>query len=85
MIWRRKVKSQDQSIDFDQTLTFYKIREEKEDTILENFYLKTREKMENFDIRFVIFTQELDLLWFIENQWSEKSWNEHFSRNTKID
>ena len=28
-IWRRKVKSQSQSIDFDPILTFYKIREEK--------------------------------------------------------
>ena len=28
-IWRREVKSQNQSIDFDQTLTFYKIKEEK--------------------------------------------------------
>ena len=29
--------------------------------------------MENFDIEFVIFREELDLLRFIENQRSEKS------------
>ena len=28
MIWQRKVKSQGQSIDFDPTLTYYKIKEE---------------------------------------------------------
>ena len=31
-------------------------------------YSETREKMENFDIKFMIFIEELDLLWFIENQ-----------------
>ena len=36
-------------------------------------YSETREKIENFDIKFVIFSEELDLLWFIENQRSEKS------------
>ena len=29
--------------------------------------------MENFDIKFVIFLEELNLLWYIENQISEKS------------
>ena len=29
--------------------------------------LETREKMENVDIQYVIFREELDLLWFIEN------------------
>ena len=33
-IWRTKVKSQSQSIDFDPTLTFYKIKEEKGEIIL---------------------------------------------------
>ena len=28
-IWRKKSKSQGQSVDFDHMLTFYKIREEK--------------------------------------------------------
>ena len=32
-MWRRKVKSQGQSVDFDQTLIFCKIREEKGDKI----------------------------------------------------
>ena len=30
-------------------------------------FLETREKMENFDIKYVIFSEEFDLLWFIEN------------------
>ena len=34
-IWRGKVKSLSQSIDFDQNLTFYKIREEKGEKILQ--------------------------------------------------
>ena len=33
-IWRGKVKSQGQSVDFDETLTFYKIRDEKGEQIL---------------------------------------------------
>ena len=33
----------------------------------------------------MIFRQELDLLWFIENQWSEKSRNEHLGVNHEID
>ena len=37
-IWRRNVKSQGQSIDFDQTLTFCKIREEKREKILQKLY-----------------------------------------------
>ena len=63
MIWQRKVKSQGQSIDFDQTLALCKISEEKGGKISE-----TREKIENFDIKYVIFREEWDLLWFIENQ-----------------
>ena len=35
MIWQRKVKSQGQRIDFDQILTFLKIRKEKESKILQ--------------------------------------------------
>ena len=68
MIWRRKFKSQGQSIDFDQTLTLYKIRK-KVLNITKIIYSETREKMENFDVKYVIFIEELDLLWFIENQW----------------
>ena len=30
-------------------------------------FTKTIEKMENFDIKYVIFWEELDLLWIIEN------------------
>ena len=60
-ILRRKVKSQGQSIDFDQTMTLCKIREEKgEKTKI--IFLENREKMKNFDIKFMIFRQELDLL-----------------------
>ena len=40
IIWRRKVKSQRQSINFDQTLTFYKIREEKGEEILRKLYFQ---------------------------------------------
>ena len=38
IICRRKVKSQGQSIDFDYTLTFCKIIEEKGDKILRKLY-----------------------------------------------
>ena len=31
-------------------------------------FLEAREKEENLDIKYVIFREELDLLWFIENQ-----------------
>ena len=31
-------------------------------------FSKTRQKEDNFDIKYVIFREELDLLWFIENQ-----------------
>ena len=48
-------------------------------------YIETREKMEIIDIKFVIFWEELDLLWIIENQRSEKSINEHFGVNLQID
>ena len=57
-IRRRKIKSQGQSIDFDQTLTFYKIKEEKGEIILQ----KIIKKMENFDRKYVIFREGLDLL-----------------------
>ena len=40
MIWQRKVKSQAQSVDFDQMLTFYKIREEKQSKILRKLYIQ---------------------------------------------
>ena len=57
-ISKRKVKSQGQSIDFDQTLTFYKIREEKGEKILQNLYFLKLEKTWRFDIKFVIFRKE---------------------------
>ena len=41
--------------------------------------------MEIIDIYLVIFREELDLLWIIENQRSEKSWNEHLGVNLQID
>ena len=37
-IWRRKFNIQGQSNDFDQTLTFYKIKEEKVEKILRKLY-----------------------------------------------
>ena len=43
-IWRRKVKSQGQSIDFDHTLTFCKIREEKDDKIFQKLYFQKLER-----------------------------------------
>ena len=43
-IWRRKVKSQGQSIDFDHTLTFCKIREEKGEKILWKLYFQKLER-----------------------------------------
>ena len=36
-------------------------------------FSETREKEENFDINIVIFRKELDLLWFIENQYTKNS------------
>ena len=46
-IWRRKVKSQGQSVHFDQTLTFYKIREEKVRKYYKNYiFSKNRERGE---------------------------------------
>ena len=36
-IWRGNVKSQGQCIDFDQILTFCKIKEEKGEKILQNY------------------------------------------------
>ena len=67
-IWRRKVKSQGQSIDFDQTLTFLKSERKKLRKYYEIIFSETREKEKNCDIKYVIFKEELDLLWFIENQ-----------------
>ena len=76
----KKVKSQGQSIDFDQMLTLCKITEEKVDKIITKIrYSETREKMKIFD------KQELELLWFIKNQWSEKSRIEHLDQNLQID
>ena len=37
-IWRIKIKSQDQGVDFDHTLTFYKISQEKSEKILRKLY-----------------------------------------------
>ena len=41
--------------------------------------------MEIINIKLVIFLEELDLLWIIENQRSEKYWNKHFGLNHQID
>ena len=41
--------------------------------------------MTNFDIKYVIFREELDLLRFYENQSSEKSRNEDLYKNHEID
>ena len=41
--------------------------------------------MEIIDIKFMIFQEELDLLWIIENQRSQKSRNEHSGLNHQID
>ena len=41
--------------------------------------------MEIIDIKFMIFWEELDLLWIIENQRSEKSRNKQFGVNRQID
>ena len=41
--------------------------------------------MKIIDIKFVIFREELDLLWIIENQRSEISQNKHFGVNLQID
>ena len=43
-IWRRKVKSQGQSVDIDKTLTLYKIREEKGEKILQKLYFLKLER-----------------------------------------
>ena len=42
--FRRKVKSQGQRVDFDKTLTFYKIKEEKGEKILRKLYLQKLER-----------------------------------------
>ena len=47
-------------------------------------YSKTREKIEFIDIEFVIFREEMNLLWIIENQRSENPWNEHLRGNLQI-
>ena len=41
--------------------------------------------MEFIDISFVIFGQEMDLLWIIENQWSENPRNVHLRGNLQIE
>ena len=44
-IWKRKVKSQGQSVDFDQTLTFYQIKEKKVRKYYKNFnFINYRER-----------------------------------------
>ena len=47
-IWRGNVKSQAQSVDFDQTLTFYKIREEKGEEILRKLYFQKIDRKRRF-------------------------------------
>ena len=41
--------------------------------------------MEFIDIKFVIFLEEMDLLWIIENQRSENPRNEYLRGNLQID
>ena len=43
-VWRRKVKSHSQSIDFDPTLTLCKIREEKGEIISKIIFLELERK-----------------------------------------
>ena len=66
-IWRRKVKSRGQSIDFDLLWLFIKLERKRRENITKIIFSETTEKEENFDIKYVIFREELDLLWFIEN------------------
>ena len=47
-------------------------------------YSESIEKMEIFDIKFMIFLEELDLLSIIENQRLQKSRNEHSGVNLPI-
>ena len=44
MIWQRKVKSKDQSVDFDHMLTIYKIKDKKREKILRKLYIKKLER-----------------------------------------
>ena len=44
MIWQRKVKSQGQNVDFDQLLTFCRIRKQKDSKILLKLYIQKLEK-----------------------------------------
>ena len=48
-------------------------------------YSESIGKMEFIGIKFVIFQLEMDLLWIIKNQRSEKSWNQHFRETLQID
>ena len=48
-------------------------------------YLETREKMEIFDIKFMNFREELNLLWIIKSHRSEKFQNKRFGINIQID
>ena len=43
------------------------------------------EKIKIIHIKFIIFREELDLLWIIKNQRSEKSRNGRFGINLQID
>ena len=69
-IRRRKDKSQCQSVDFDQTFTFSKIREKKGEKILRKLYFQKLERKRRifmilnifYDIKVMIFREEVDLL-----------------------
>ena len=57
----KKSQSQGQSNDFDHMLTSVKSKMKKVVKYYET-YSETIEEMENFDIKYVIFREELDLL-----------------------
>ena len=60
MIWRIKVRSEGQRVDFDQMLTFYKIREEKGGKILWKLYFQKLERIWKILIK---------NMWFFEKNW----------------
>ena len=73
-IWKRRVTSQSQSIDFDPSFDFlWNHRRKRWDNIIKIIFLETREKEENFDLNIVIFRAQLDLLWFFKSQWIENT------------
>ena len=43
-------------------------------------FLETREKKENFDIKILIFIEELDFLWVFQNQSTKNHQNKGFGQ-----